>query len=160
MTETNRMRAFLTASVVTVAAALAGCSAGDVELNGSVFDTLGIGSKSANANTAKVPERQGLVLPPNLDRLPEPGSGALAAQSGTDAMPVDPEQKRMASATQTQVKHNEYCEKALQKARVMKDLSPVNGPLGRCDKSILDQVNVQSPITITGSNGSSANLPR
>ena len=72
MTETNRMRAFLTASVFTVAAALAGCSAGDVELNGSVFDTLGIGSKSANANTAKVPERQGLVLPPNLDRLPEP----------------------------------------------------------------------------------------
>ncbi len=160
MTQMNRMRALLIASVFACASVLAGCSAGDVELNGSIFDTLGVGSKSANANTARVPERQGLVLPPNLERLPEPGSGALAAQQGADGMPVDPEQKRMANATQAQVKHNEYCEKALQKARVMKDLSPVNGPLGRCDKSILDQVNVQSPITVTGSNGNAANLPR
>ncbi len=160
MTEMNRMRGLLTASVFAVAAAVGGCSAGDVELNGSVFDTLGIGSKSVSANAAKVPERQGLVLPPDLERLPEPGSGALAAQQGSDGMPIDPEQKRVASATQAEAKHNEYCEKALQKARIMKDLSPVNGPLGRCDKSIFDQVNVQSPVSITGSNGNSANLPR
>jgi hypothetical protein len=157
MTEMNRMRALVIASVFTVAAALGGCSAGDVELNGSIFDTLGVGSKSASANVARVPERQGLVLPPNLERLPEPGSGALAQQDG---LPVDPEQKRAANASQAQVKHNEYCAKALQKARILGDLSPVNGPLGRCDKSILDQVNIQSPVTVTGSNGNTPNLPR
>jgi hypothetical protein len=160
MTEMNRMRGLCTAAVFVVAAALSGCSAGDVELNGSVFDTLGIGSKTANANTAKVPERQGLVLPPNLERLPEPGSGALAAQQGNDGLPVDPEQKRAANATQAQVKHNEYCERALQKARIMKDLSPVNGPLGRCDKSIFDQVNVQGPVSMTTGSTESKGLPR
>ena len=160
MTEINRMRGLLTAAVFVVAAVLGGCSAGDVELNGSVFDTLGLGSKTANANTAKVPERQGLVLPPNLERLPEPGSGSLAAQPGNDGLPVDPEQKRVANATQAEAKHNEYCEKALQKARIMKDLSPVNGPLGRCDKSILDQVNVQSPVSMNTGSTAPKGLPR
>ena len=162
MIDSNRIRSLVAASVLGLAAVVGGCSAGDVELNGAVFDYLGVGAKSGGSNNAKVPERQGLVLPPNLERLPEPGSGALAAQQGNEAMPVDPEQKRVASATQAEAKQREYCEKALQKARIMKDLSPVNGPLGRCDKSIFDQVNIESPVTVntTGSNAPAKGLPR
>jgi hypothetical protein len=131
----------------TATACLAGCSAGDVELNGSVFDTLGVGSKSQTANReVKVPERQGLVVPPNLERLPEPGSES--AQQATAALPVDPEQRRVAAASQAEQQHRAYCEKAMQKARINRDLSPVNGPLGRCDASILDSLNVQSPVQI------------
>ena len=162
MIDSNRIRSLIAASVLGLAAVVGGCSAGDVELNGAVFDYLGVGAKSGGSNNAKVPERQGLVLPPNLERLPEPGSGALAAQQGNEAMPVDPEQKRVANATQAEAKHRDYCEKALQKARIMKDLSPVNGPLGRCDKSIFDQVNVESPVSMntTGSNAPAKGLPR
>ncbi len=161
MTDTNRLRGLFAAAAVALAAGLGGCSAGDVELNGAVFDYLGVGAKSQNANNAKVPERQGLVLPPNLERLPEPGSGALAAQQGNEAMPVDPEQKRVAAATKAEAQHREYCERAMQKARMMKDLSPVNGPLGRCDSSILDQINVQSPVSMnTGSTNAAKGLPR
>lgn len=161
MIDSNRLRSLIAASALGLAAAVGGCSAGDVELNGAVFDYLGVGSKSGGSNNAKVPERQGLVLPPNLERLPEPGSGALAAQQG-ETMPVDPEQKRVANATQAEAKHRDYCERAMQKARIMKDLSPVNGPLGRCDKSIFDQVNLESPVTMntTGTNAPVKGLPR
>jgi hypothetical protein len=153
MTMFDRARGCVTAVVLACAAAAGGCSAGDVELNGSVFDYLGVGSKSQTANRDnKVPERQALVLPPNLERLPEPGSGTVAA-AAAEAMPVDPEQKRVAVASQAEKNHREYCEMALQRAKVNKDYSPVVGPLGNCNKSVLDVMTVQSPIEVTtGSN--------
>ncbi len=133
---------------LALSALLGGCGGIDgVELNGSVFDYLGVGSNSQKAKEAKVAERQGLVLPPNLERLPEPGSG-LAATGSIDAFPVDPEQRKVAAASEADRKHTEFCEKALQKARIMKDLSPVMGPKGRCDKSVLDIINVQSPVEV------------
>jgi hypothetical protein len=149
MTEINRMRGGTLALAFAFAATVGGCSAGDVELNGSVFDMVGVGSKSQSASRdVKVPARQALVLPPNPERLPEPGSGAADAQLATGALPIDPEQRRVANASQAEVQHREYCEKALQKAKVNRDLSPVNGPLGRCDASILDMINVKSPVQI------------
>jgi len=150
----NRAKGCATAMLLAFAAAAGGCSAGDVELNGSIFDKLGVGSNSQTASRdPKVPERQGLVLPPNLERLPAPGSGMAESAPLTEGLPVDPEQKRVAAASQAEKNHRAYCEKALQQAKVNRDLSPVNGPLGRCDRSILDAVSINSPVEInTGSN--------
>jgi hypothetical protein len=157
----NHFKCSAVAIMLGAAVLAGGCSAGDVELNGSVFDYLGVGSNSkSGSRDVKTSERQGLVLPPNLERLPEPGSGVAALQGG-DVMPVDPEQRRMAGANQARANHASYCEKALQKARIMKDLSPVNGPLGRCDASILDSLTVNSPVEVkTGSTTPTTGLPR
>jgi hypothetical protein len=149
MNMTSRMRGAASALVLAFAGVAGGCSAGDVELNGSVFDYLGVGSKSQNTSRdAKVAERQALVVPPNLERLPAPGSGEAESQIATSALPVNPEQRRVAAATQAEKQHREICDKALIRAKVNKDLSPVTGPLGRCEASLLDQISVQSPISV------------
>lgn len=154
MFEGNRSKGCVTAVVMAFAALVGGCSAGDVELNGSVFDTLGVGSKAqSSSKVAQAPIRQGLVVPPDLERLPQPGSGSADAVVATEAMPVDPEQRRVASAAQAEREHRAYCEKALQQARINRDLSPVKGPLGRCDGSVLDNISVNSPVEFkTGAN--------
>ena len=154
MFDSSRSKSLITAVVLALAAVAGGCSAGDVELNGSIFDKLGVGSNSQVSNRdPKLSDRQNLVLPPNLERLPVPGSGSAEETQSAQAFPVDPEQRRVADASQAQKNHKAYCDKALQQAKVNRDLSPVNGPLGRCDASILDSINVQSPISIeTGSN--------
>lgn len=148
----DRAKGCVTAVVLCCAAVAGGCSPGDVELNGSIFDKLGVGSNSAARSDTKVPIRQALVLPPNLERLPEPGSGQ-ADQQSAEAMPVDPEQKRVAAVSKAEADHRAYCERALREAKVRGDLTLVKGPLGRCDRSALDNVNINSPISIqTGSN--------
>ena len=153
----TRAGATLAAAVTLV---FAGCSAGDVELNGSVFDTLGVGSKSQSASSnMKVPQRQALVVPPNLERLPEPGSGTNDEQLVTSAMPVNPEQRRVAAASKAEQEHRQYCEKAMQTAKINRDFREVKGPLGRCDTTILDSVNVKSPVGFN-SGGSSAPDPK
>ena len=149
------------AAAVTIA--LVGCSAGDVELNGSVFDTLGVGSKSQSASSnIKVPQRQALVVPPNLERLPEPGSGGADEQLVTSAMPVNPEQRRVAAASQAQLEHRQFCEKATQTAKINRDFRPINGPLGSCTSSVLEMVDVKSPVNVSsgGSNAPDPKLPR
>ena len=57
-----------------VAALLSGCGSDGIELNGKLFDAMGVSSKSATAQKIDpiVPERTGLVLPPS-NQLPVPG---------------------------------------------------------------------------------------
>lgn len=144
----------IAATLLACAALVAGCSMGDVELNGSVFDKLGVGSNSTRSSTPQVPVRQGLVVPPDLERLPQPGSGDAESTAALgEAMPVDPDQKRLANAAEAQRQHKAYCEKAMQLAKVNRDYRLVKGPLGRCDASVLDNVGISSPVQIqTGGN--------
>lgn len=160
MSEGKRTKACLTAALLACALLAGGCSAGDVELNGSLFDKLGVGSNSQTASrNPQVAERQALVIPPDLERLPQPGSGAAEAQTA-EAFPVNPESKRVAAASQAQRDHAAFCEKAIQKARAMRDQNPVMGPMGRCDGSILDSINVNSPIKVDAGGEAPTKLPR
>lgn len=152
MKPSNRTKGCVTAAVMAFAMLAGGCSAGDVELNGAVFDYLGVGSKSQARSESKVPERQALVLPPNLERLPAPGSGAADSAALAEGMPVDAEQKRVAAASQAEKNHREFCDKAMQRAKLNRDLGPVQGPMGRCDRSALDAIGVGSSQLSTGSN--------
>ena len=155
----KRTKACLTAALLALGLLAGGCSAGDVELNGSLFDKLGVGSNSPTVNrNPQVPERQALVVPPDLERLPTPGSGA-ADQQTAEAFPVNPESRRVNAASQAQRDHAAFCETALQKARAMRDTSPVTGPLGRCDRSILDSIQVNSPIQVNAGGEQSPKKP-
>lgn len=120
-----------------VAAALAGCSADDVQLNGKVFDALGVNTSSTNRELAEIGPRSGLVIPPNLSSLPQPGSG----QSGEPQIAEiqDYDAKRTTSRTDLEKQQAEYCAKHYDMARAMgnQDAELVEGPLGRCQKSVL-----------------------
>lgn len=160
MTTAKQLRTLATTAALALATLGGGCGfgIGDVELNGSVFDKLGVGSNSTSATRdVKVPVRQGLVLPPNLERLPEPGSGSAESQVATAALPVDPEQRRVAAASKTEREHREFCETAKQRAKVNNDPRSINGPLGRCDGSILDTFSFNTPVQIDA--GGSAPAP-
>jgi hypothetical protein len=63
-------------AVIAASFALGGCMEG-TEVNGKIFDLLGVSTAAQNQSKAepKMAQRAGLVLPPNAARLPEPGTG-------------------------------------------------------------------------------------
>ena len=64
-----------TAAALAATLGVAGCSDG-LDLNGKIFDVMGV-SSSAMEKKQREPQlaaRTPLVLPPNSERLPEPGS--------------------------------------------------------------------------------------
>lgn len=120
-----------------VAAALAGCSADDVQLNGKVFDALGVNTSSTSRDTPEIGPRSGLVIPPNLSSLPQPGSGQAAAPAIAEIQDYDA--KRTTSRADLEKQQAEYCAKHYDMAKAMgnQDAELVEGPMGRCQKSIL-----------------------
>jgi hypothetical protein len=124
--------------LAALAAFLGGCGGVDgVELNGKVFDALGI-----NSSTSEEPQlasRSPLVVPPNVERLPQPG-----AQQGADSMDVasinDPDKKFEVNAEQQQKQQADYCkvhyEQAQQRGDNTADLA--QGPLGPCRGSVMN----------------------
>jgi hypothetical protein len=135
----RRLKGVTTAGALFASALGLGCSVDGVELNGAVFDYLGVSEAAqSKPREAKVAERPGIVLPPQLDRLPEPGS-ALAPASGEEAWPNDPDQRKVAAAADLDRQHDEFCRQALWKARVESGNNPpqIKGPKGLCNPSIL-----------------------
>jgi hypothetical protein len=128
----QRLKQFATGAVLASAMGLGGCADG-VELNGKVFDWMGV-SPSALAAAKREPQladRAPLVLPPDPNRLPEPGSG----QTPTDlAWPADPEQRKIAQAKERERLHLAYCRGEIQwKERALnKDSSAPLSPYGPC----------------------------
>ncbi len=120
---------------MAVAVLLSGCSADDVALNGKVFDVMGMNTASAK-KAPKIAERSGIIVPPNLDRLPEPGSGggqpALADVQDYDA-------KRVASYNDLERQQEAYCKVHYHDAKVHgdQDVDLATGPLGPCKGSVL-----------------------
>ena len=125
--------------VLGLALSLAACSAGDVQLNGKVFDAIGSLTGSGGANEdAKVPVRPGLVVPPGLDKLPEPGS-SNAVPDGQLAQITDHDRAKVVDKSALQAKQAEYCkvnyEQAKQRGDSTADLAV--GPLGSCRPSAM-----------------------
>ena len=84
---------------------LGGCADG-VELNGKVFDLLGVSPAALEASRRepKLAERAPLVMPPDANRLPDPGS-AQAAPTDQANWPTDPEQRKLAAAQERERLH-------------------------------------------------------
>jgi hypothetical protein len=135
-------------SILTVLSvfSLAACSDG-VQLEGKIFDWMGISSSALDGKNRdpKMADRAPLVVPPNVTRLPEPGSGKtpdadLAALN-------DPELKKQAAAKERERLHLAYCrgekqwkEKALNPDRVGASRSPY-GPCPGLFSGVTTNVN-------------------
>ena len=125
--------------LAALAAFLGGCGGVDgVELNGKVFDALGVGGNSS-AEEPTMAARSALVVPPNVERLPQPG-----AQPAAEAMDVasinDPDKKLIVTDEQLQKQQAEYCRVnyELAKAHGDNNADTAAGPLGPCRGSVLN----------------------
>jgi hypothetical protein len=117
-----------------MAGSLAGCAGEGVELNGKIFDVLGVSTSAlGRAPEPKVAQRSPLVIPPDSKKLPEPGSSPPPAVASEQSWPQDPDQKRVAAATEAQRKQEEYCRNGNWKEKAMQDeVAASQGPSGGC----------------------------
>lgn len=124
-----------------MALSLSACGAGDVQLNGKVFDAIGglVGSSGANEK-AVVPVRPGLVVPPGLENLPQPGSAAVP--DGDLAQITDHDKKKVVDKSAQEAKQQEFCRVnyELPKQRGDGTVEGVEGPLGPCRKSAMSLI--------------------
>jgi hypothetical protein len=132
-------------SVACAALSLAGCSAGDVQLNGKVFDMLGSATGlSAGDKEITVAPRSGLVLPPSTGSLPEPGSASVP--DGQLAQIVDHDRKKVVDKSALAAKQAEYCKVNYEQAKLRGDSTAdlATGPAGPCRPSalgLIDDIN-------------------
>jgi hypothetical protein len=126
-------------AVAGCALAFAGCSADDVAFNGKIFDAVGMNTSSVK-KTPKLAERSGIVVPPNLDKLPEPGSGG-SQQAIAEVRDYD--EARTTPQVELQRQQEEYCKKYYHEAKARGDQDYVlaSGPLGSCHNSALSLIN-------------------
>jgi hypothetical protein len=118
--------------------AVSGCGFDGVQLNGKIFDAVGLNDTSA-PKEPKLAARQPLVVPPGLEALPPPGSGKpnqpeLAVQ--------DVDAKRGVSKSELQRQQQAYCKVNYEDAKARGDATAdsASGPLGSCHPSILTGV--------------------
>jgi hypothetical protein len=121
---------------------LAGCSADDIQFNGGIFDAVGLSdSAKVKSKEPKLAERAPLVVPPTLDRIPEPGSGP--SQDTPIAEIKDPDELKTASKEELQRRQDEYCKVNYEQAKQRGDDTTADnavGPLGPCRGSVLNAI--------------------
>lgn len=127
-------------ALLPLALSIAGCSADDVELNGKLFDAVGLNNNTKSAEP-KLAARAPLVMPPNLDRVPEPGTPPEAV-AGEVAALNDPDNKQSVSREVLERQQAEYCKThyELAKAHGDNDADQATGPLGPCRGSVLSAI--------------------
>lgn len=127
---------------ITAAIAVGGCSMDDVELNGGVFDAIGMGSNQPKSAEPKLAARTPLVVPPSTASLPAPGTPAEALQTDVTVALDDPDRKAVVTEAEKQRQQDEYCSKNYDPARAAGDASAdsIEGPLGPCRPSVLTAV--------------------
>ena len=129
----TRIARGLAGGAVASALLLYGCADG-VDLNGKMFDMMGISpaAQEARRTEPRIADRAPLVVPPNVNMLPEPGSGAPPAAHM--AWPDDPEQRRLREAQERERLHLAYCSGNAQwKERALNKYSNApRSPYGPC----------------------------
>jgi hypothetical protein len=120
--------------------ALAGCGVDDIQLNGKIFDAVGLNTGSVKKE-AKLVARAPLVVPPSSDALPAPGTGGKADQPEIAGI-QDPDQKAQTSQAELQRQQAEYCKVHYEQAKTRGDDNAdlAEGPLGSCRGSVLTAI--------------------
>jgi hypothetical protein len=137
----HRSRSLVLVSALCLSVGMGGCSMGDVELNGGVFDVLGMSpSGQSKGAEPKMTERAPLVVPPSLDRLPAPGEET--PESAQLAAIKDPDVEKRLSQAELDKQQAEYCKKnyEIPKARGDDSADAATGPLGPCRASVLTAI--------------------
>jgi hypothetical protein len=130
----------LRAGALALALVLSGCGSGDVELNGKIFDAMGVSpSTQKKSGDPKVAARNGLVMPPSTGSLPEPGSGVAPQAEADIAFINDPDRKRSIDQSELMRRQAEYCKVHYEQAKLRGDQAAdaAVGPAGPCRSSIL-----------------------
>ena len=122
-------------AAVASALLLAGCADAGIDLNGKVFDYLGISpaAQEARRYEPQVAERAPLVMPPDSKALPQPGSGQ--APTTQLAWPDDPDQRKAREAKERERLHLAYCRGEIQwkeKALNREEVGAPRSPYGPC----------------------------
>jgi len=126
---------WLAGAAVSSAVLLSGCADAGIDLNGKMFDYMGISpaAQAARKLEPQVAERAPLVMPPDANNLPQPGSGeAPAAQL---SWPDDPEQRKIRLAQERERLHMAYCRGDVQwkeKALDRESVGAPRSPYGPC----------------------------
>lgn len=129
----------LRVGVLSCAVALGACSADDVELNGKIFDVVGLNQKTTTKEP-KLAERAPLVMPPNLERVPEPGTPDGV---GSDVAALDdPDARAKTSQKELERQQEAYCKTHYELAKAHGDNNAdlASGPLGPCKGSVITAI--------------------
>ncbi len=144
MTQTSRrLRAAFAASAVGLATMVSGCGFDGVELNGAVFEVMGLSGPATKGKEPEVAARPGIVLPPHMDRLPDPdqAGNTATATAPAEAWPDDPDNRKVADVAALDRQHEAFCREALWKAQAAgQDTPQIKGPRGMCNPSILRSI--------------------
>jgi hypothetical protein len=149
-------RSIRMAVAVFAALAAGGCSMDDVELNGGVFDALGVGANQPKSAEPQLAARAPLVVPPSTASLPSPGVAPESTATDVTVALDDPDRKMVISEAQKQKQQDEFCSKNYEPARAAGDASAdtMEGPLGPCRPSVLTAVKKwnggEDPVVIGG----------
>ncbi|MCH9808615.1 MAG: hypothetical protein K0U74_12865 [Alphaproteobacteria bacterium] len=137
----KRFQNIRAAALVLVASlCLGACSPGEVQLEGKLFELAGLNNTGKRGPSAKLAERSGLVVPPDLKRLPDPNQPAEPNQAEAVLATIDdPDIAKVKNKEELQRQQAEICEKEYEpaEARGDPDAHSISGPLGPCRKSVL-----------------------
>ena len=156
MRRISSMITYRLALAAFAATMVGGCSMDDVELNGGVFDAVGIGANQPKSAEPKLAAHTPLVVPPSTASLPQPGIPAQAAAIDVTAAINDPDRKAVVSQAEKERAQQEYCDKNYRPAVAVGDASAdsIEGPLGPCRPSILNSMKKwnggEDPLVIGG----------
>jgi hypothetical protein len=129
-------------ALISFALAMSGCAADDIQLNGKIFDAVGLNSIGQKTAEPKMAERAPLVMPPSLDRIPEPGKSPEAIANDATTLVEDVDKKAKTSRAELEKQQAEYCKTnyELAKARGDDNADLATGPLGPCRTSVLSAI--------------------
>lgn len=136
----SRSKSMTLAAVLAAGLALGGCGADEVELNGKIFDALGVsGAQKSKSADPKVAARNGLVIPPDTASLPEPGSGSSVQTEADIAFINDPDRAKEVDKAELARRQAEFCKVNYEqpKARGDQSVDSVVGPAGPCRATFL-----------------------
>lgn len=133
--------AVLPVAALVAAVALSGCGLDDIQMNGKIFDAVGLNNTGSVKKEAKVAERSPLVVPPGLEALPVPGA-AGAEQANVIPGLQDHDEKKQVNQAQLEDQQAKYCEIHYHRAKQLGDQNAdlAEGPLGPCRGSVLSAI--------------------
>lgn len=130
-------------SVLPLMTFLGGCAMDDIEFNGGLFNAVGIGGNKVKSAEPKMAARAPLIIPPTVDRVPEPGTPPEAAANDVAAALEDPDKKAQVTKADLERQQAEYCKKNYELAKAHGDETGADlaaGPLGPCRGSVLTAI--------------------
>jgi hypothetical protein len=107
------LRAGLLGMAFAAAGLVGGCSDG-IEVNSKLFDAIGVTGSVTKAEP-KMSERPGLVVPPPMASLPEPGSGKQVRDAVAAQLPLDPERAAKLKVAEQKKLQQQACADAKQR---------------------------------------------